>query len=98
MLLFGQPLRPTAGVGAAGKGVGVIYIQVDEQVRLGDALPHVGHVGMFLGRVPRFVTSGFERLSEAAFAGGAGANHGNAQRLTVNRVRIRHKFPNHRKI
>ena len=78
MLLLCQPLRAAINVGTAQTDIFVIHIQVDEYIWLGDALPHVGYIGMFLGGMAGFVASRFERFSEAAFARRAGANDGDA--------------------
>ncbi len=59
VMLLRQSLRATVDVRAAQANVGVIDIQINQYIGLGEALPHVGDVGMFLGRVACLVASRF---------------------------------------
>lgn len=58
LVLLLQPLWATIVVGAALAGGRIIHIQVDEDVGLAEALPHVGDQGMFLGGLADQIAEG----------------------------------------
>ncbi len=79
-VLGGEALGAMVLVGTAGKGGGVVYVKVDKNVGGGYFLPHVGHVGMFLGGVADVGVPGrVQSVAQGAFAGGAGADDGDAE-------------------
>ena len=51
-------------------------VQVDEQVGLGDALPHRGHVGVLLDHFAGVVPARPQRPDERGLARGARADYG----------------------
>lgn len=75
-VLFGEALGAGVAVGAAVAGGGVVYVEVDEDVGMAEALPHGGDVGVFLGGLADVVAVLAQGVGEGAFAGRTGANEG----------------------
>lgn len=70
LVLSGEALEAVVLVGAAGKGSGVVYIEVDEDIGVGYFLPHMGHVGVFLSRIADVGVPGrVEGVAQGTFAG-----------------------------
>lgn len=79
LFLGGNALGAEVLVGATRQRGLVVYIEVDEDIWLGDFLPHIGHVGVFLGGVADVGVAGtVQGVAQGAFARGAGADNGDA--------------------
>ena len=79
LFLGGNALCPEVLVGATRQRGFVVYVEVDEHVWPGDFLPHIGHIGVFLGGVADVAVAGaVQGVAQGAFARGARADNGDA--------------------